>query len=226
MLSCRHVAAVLGVALALGCSSPAGDPPVTTPQPVPTAQGSPTGESVAMRVARADSVRLPWTTADVDFMTAMIGHHAQALVMSRLVPSRGASAPVQRLAERIINAQQDEIAQMQRWLRDRGQPVPDPAAPHDGMAGMDHAASMSGMLTPDQLADLGQARGGEFDRKFLTYMLQHHRGAVMMVEKLFQTQGAGQDEATFKIANDIQADQGTEINRMTIMLLTLPGDRP
>ncbi len=179
-----------------------------------------------MRVARADSVRLPWTEADADFMTGMIGHHAQALVMARLVPTRGANAPVQRLAARIINAQQDEIALMQRWLRDRSQPVPDPSADHAAMPGMDHAAHMPGMLTPEQLADLGQARGDEFDRKFLTYMLQHHRGAIAMVNKLFQTPGAGQDEATFKIANDVQADQGTEINRMTIMLLTLPGDRP
>jgi uncharacterized protein (DUF305 family) len=179
-----------------------------------------------VRVARADSARLPWTGADVEFMMGMINHHAQALVMARLVPARAASAPVQRLAERIINAQQDEIAQMQRWLRDRGQPVPDPAAAHAAMPGMDHAAHMPGMLTPEQLADLGQARGAEFDRKFLTYMLQHHRGAIVMVDKLFQTPGAGQDEATFKIANDVQADQGTEINRMTIMLLTLPGERP
>ncbi|MEO7611922.1 MAG: DUF305 domain-containing protein [Gemmatimonadales bacterium] len=197
-----------------------------TPRPEPVSVAAPATESVAMRVARADSARLPWTEADADFMTGMIGHHAQAIVMSRLVATHGASAPVQRLAARIINAQQDEIALMQRWLRDRSQPVPDLSVPQAAMRGMDHAAHMPGMLTPVQLTDLGQARGGEFDRKFLTYMLQHHRGAMVMVDKLFQTPGAGQDEATFKIANDVQADQGTEINRMTIMLLTLPGDRP
>lgn len=221
-LSRRHVAAALGLTLAVGCGSSAQDPPNVVPRPAPAAAP----ESVAMRTARADSARLPWTAGDVEFMTGMISHHAQALVMARLVPARGASAPVQRLAERIINAQQDELALMQRWLRDRSQPVPDPAAPHAAMPGMDHAAHMPGMLTPEQLPDLGQSRGAQFDRKFLTYMLQHHRGAIVMVDKLFQTPGAGQDEATFKIANDVQADQGTEINRMTIMLLTLPGERP
>ncbi|HSU16120.1 DUF305 domain-containing protein [Longimicrobium sp.] len=174
----------------------------------------------AAPVARPDTAR--WTAADVHFMSSMIGHHAQAIVMSRLAPTHGASASVQTLAARIINAQQDEIATMQQWLRDRGQPVPDPAAPmHMEMGGMQHEMLMPGMLTDAQMAELEHATGSEFDRLFLTFMIQHHRGATQMVQQLFGSWGAGQDETVFKFASDVNVDQTTEIDRMQRMLASV-----
>ena len=172
--------------------------------------------------ARADSIRHPYTAADVEFMTHMIGHHAQAIVMSRWAPTHGASASVLTLASRIINAQQDEIATMQRWLADRLQPVPD-AIPGMKMTmnGMEHVMLMPGMLTDEQMKQLDAARGPEFDRLFLTYMIQHHRGAVEMVKDLFGSYGAGQDETVFKFASDVNVDQTTEIARMEKMLVAL-----
>jgi uncharacterized protein (DUF305 family) len=181
--------------------------------------------AVGIARAKADSARLPYTAADIHFVSGMIAHHGQALVMARWAPTHGADAAVMRLCERIINAQNDEITLMQRWLRDRRQPVPDPAAPMKMvMNGSEHAMQMPGMLTDAQLKQLDAARGREFDRLFLTFMIQHHRGAITMVTELFATPGAGQDEGVFKMANDIQADQGTEITRMTRMLFTLAGE--
>jgi uncharacterized protein (DUF305 family) len=150
----------------------------------------------------------------------MIRHHSQAIVMARWVPSHGASPSVLRLAERIINAQQDEIATMQQWLRDRRQPVPDPSAAGMTMAmhGSHGEMMMPGMLTPAQLQQLNQAKGSEFDHLFLTDMIQHHKGAVSMVQGLFGTNGAAQDETVFKFANDVNVDQTTEIRRMEMML--------
>jgi uncharacterized protein (DUF305 family) len=149
-------------------------------------------------------------------MSSMIGHHAQAIEMSRLAPTRAADASVRTLAERIVNGQKDEIATMQQWLRDRGQPVPEPDAPMDhGAHGM-HA--MPGMITTEQMKQLAAAKGAEFDRLFLTFMIQHHRGAVEMVKSLFATPGAAQDQTVFKVASDANVDQTTEIDRMTRML--------
>jgi uncharacterized protein (DUF305 family) len=173
--------------------------------------------------ARADSLRLPYTQADVSFMSGMIGHHAQAIVMSRWAPTHGASPSVLILASRVINAQQDEIVTMQRWLRDRRKPVPEATAAGMTMMmdGVEHVMLMPGMLTEVQMKDLEEARGPEFDRKFLTYMMQHHRGAVSMVRDLFGTYAAGQDETVFKFASDVNVDQTTEIARMEKMLAAL-----
>jgi uncharacterized protein (DUF305 family) len=198
----------LGVAVAVAaCTTAGGPPPGTTP---------PVGETSPDPVARADSVRNSYVGADVGFMTDMIHHHAQALTMARMAPSHGAGGEIQVLAERIIVGQNDEIAIMQRWLRDQGQPVPDPAggAPHGGA----HAMHMPGMLTQEQLEELDAAQGAEFDRLFLTYMIQHHQGALTMVEQLFGTYGAAQGDMVFKIASDIGADQTSEIDRMRSML--------
>lgn len=169
-----------------------------------------TAELEAIYRARTDSARMRFTAADVHFMTGMIAHHAQALVMSALAPTHGASSAIQTLCARIINAQKDEIATMRQWLRDRGQTVPE------------HHMHMPGMLTRDQLDELDRARGPEFDRLFLTYMIQHHQGAVTMVHDLFASDGAAQDEEAFKLASDIQVDQITEIARMELMLSELP----
>lgn len=173
--------------------------------------------------ARADSIRHPYTEADIEFMYNMIGHHAQAIVMSRWAPTHGAGASVQTLAERIINAQQDEIRTMQQWLLDRSQPVPVPSLTGGPMkmlmGGQTMEMLMPGMLTDERMKELDGARGEEFDRLFLTDMIQHHRGAVSMVRDLFGSYGAAQDEIVFKFANDVNVDQTTEIARMEKMLL-------
>ena len=168
-------------------------------------------------IAAADSGRPPFTKADVDFVSGMIGHHAQAVLMAGWAPSHGASPSVQALCERIVVAQRDEIKFMQRWLRERKQPVPDGDTSHMMMAGM-NMKLMPGMLTPEQLTELDKARGADFDRLFLNYMIQHHNGAIEMVETLFSSNGAVQDEDIFKFASDVHVDQITEVNRMTKML--------
>jgi uncharacterized protein (DUF305 family) len=181
------------------------------------------GEPAAIAQARADSARLPYTAADIHFMSSMIGHHAQAIVMAGWAPTHGASRSVRTLCERIINAQQDEIITMQRWLRDRRQPVPDGTTMGMKMVmdGVEHVMLMPGMLTEAQMNQLDAARGPEFDRLFLIFMIQHHRGAVTMVKDLFDTYGAGQDETVFKFASDVNVDQTTEIARMEKMLAAL-----
>ena len=181
------------------------------------------GDAAAMARAKTDSARLPYVAADIHFMSGMIGHHAQAIVMSRMAPTHGANPEVQRLADRIINAQTDEIKLMQTWLRDRNQPVP-PATPGPMkmmMNGMEHDMLMPGMLSEVQMKQLDSARGPEFDKLFVGFMIQHHKGAVAMVKELFGTYGAGQDETVFKFASDVQVDQSTEIARMERMLAGL-----
>ena len=192
----------------------------TSPQPAAGARA----DSFAIARARADSARYPYTVADVRFMSGMIGHHAQAIVMSGWAPTHEADPSVRRLAERIINAQQDEIATMQRWLRNRRLPVPEAGATgmKMRMGGAEHEMLMPGMLTEAQMRQLDQARGPEFDRLFLTFMIQHHRGAVSMVKDLFGSRGAGQDETVFKFASDVSVDQSTEIARMEKMLGLAP----
>jgi uncharacterized protein (DUF305 family) len=174
---------------------------------------------------RAEPLGPAYTDADVRFMTRMIGHHAQAIVMAELAPTNGAAGSVAVLAERIISSQVDEIATMQQWLRDRGLPVPDPMAPAmptmDGMSHEGHMA-MPGMLSEAQLQELRAARGRPFERLLLTYMIQHHRGATAMVAELFASDGAAQDQVVFKFANDVNVDQITEIARMERMLAAMP----
>ena len=176
-----------------------------------------------MAQARADSARLPWTAADAHFMSAMIHHHAQAILMARWAATHGASPSVQNLADRIVNAQQDEIRTMQQWLADRGLPVPDatPGPIKMVMDGMEHEMLMPGMLTDAQLAQLDSARGADFDKLFLGFMIQHHRGAVSMVKDLFASYGAAQDQTVFKFASDVNVDQTTEIARMQRMLAAI-----
>jgi uncharacterized protein (DUF305 family) len=164
-----------------------------------------------------------YTAADVRFMTHMIGHHAQAIAMARWAPTHGANPSVRILAERIINAQQDEIATMQQWLRVRRQPVPEarPAGMQMMTSGEEHVMLMPGMLTDDQMQQLDAARGPEFDRLFLTFMIQHHKGALTMVEQLFGSHGAAQEDTIFRFASDVSADQSTEVARMQTMLAAM-----
>jgi uncharacterized protein (DUF305 family) len=175
--------------------------------------------------ARKDSVRRPYTAADIEFMSGMISHHAQAVQMAKWAESHNASKSVQIFCGRIATAQTAEIGLMQQWLAERRQPVPeaDPRGMKMDMGGTAHFMAMPGMLTEEQMKLLDAARGTDFDRLFLTFMVQHHRGAIAMVEKLFGTPGAGQDEIVFKFANDVQVDQSTEIDRMMQMLEALDG---
>jgi len=181
------------------------------------------------RVTTASDTAPPlYTAADIEFMDGMISHHAQALLMAGWAESHGASPAIRTLTSRIINAQRAEIAGMQRWLRDRHQPVPEPN-PHGmmmNMGGMQHEMLMPGMLTEDQLKQLDAARSKDFDRLFLTFMIQHHQGAVTMVNNLFATPGAAQEMTVYKIASDISADQTTEIERMQKMLAPMAFDTP
>ena len=186
------------LSIVTGCASTGRGPAQASPQP---------------------ASRYPSTEADARFMSAMIDHHAQAIVMAGWAPTHGASPSVRRLAERILSGQQDEIATMQQWLRERGQPLPE--SHHAG-----HMHLMPGMLTDAQMKELAEARGPEFDRFFLAFMIQHHRGAVAMVKDLFATPGAAQDETVFKFANDVNVDQSTEIARMERMLSALPAGEP
>jgi uncharacterized protein (DUF305 family) len=178
--------------------------------------------------AKMDGGIMPYTAADVRFMQGMIGHHSQAVVMAGWAPTHGASESVRILAGRIEVAQRDEIAFMQRWLTERKLPAPDAAAQMQHamtMPGMAMGDLMPGMLTPEQMTELDRARGAEFDRLFLTFMIQHHQGALSMVDQLFGTQGAGQELYIFRFASDVSADQFTEIDRMRLMLDTTPQPR-
>jgi uncharacterized protein (DUF305 family) len=156
-----------------------------------------------------------YTPADVAFMTGMIYHHAQALLMAGWASSHGASADVRTLCERIVRGQKDEIVLMSQWLAERHEAVPHPEPEHM-MHDREHM--MPGMLSAEQLGQLDRARGAEFDELFLRFMIQHHEGAITMVNDLFG-QGAGEENPVYKIASGVFADQTTEIERMQRMLV-------
>lgn len=162
--------------------------------------------------------------ADVHFMSGMIPHHAQAVLIAGWAESHGARPDIVRLCERIVVGQRDEIALMQTWLRTKGAPVPDENATHMKMTmnGMEHDMLMPGMLSPEQLAELDAARGSKFDRLFLQAMIRHHQGAISMVDALLGSEGAAQDDLVYKFASDVYADQTTEISFMEKMLATIP----
>lgn len=163
-----------------------------------------------------------YAPADAQFMRDMIGHHSQAVLIAGWAPTHGASPTILRLTERIINGQGDEIALMERWLGDHNEPLPDTsmAGMHHDMPGMQHTM-MPGMLSQAQLDSLNAAQGPQFDQLFLRYMIQHHQGAIVMVNQLFGTQGAGEEERVFRFASDVYADQTTEIDRMEKMLAAM-----
>jgi len=168
--------------------------------------------------------RYPFTRADVDFVTGMISHHAQAIDMSNLAPARTTTRAMRVLTARIINAQTDEIVLMQQWLKDRNQPVPEARAMPTRMMmdGVEHEMMMPGMLTDAQMRQLEASSGVDFDRNFLTFMIQHHEGAITMVNQVLSAPASAQDEQIYKFASDIYADQTAEIDRMQQMLSSIP----
>jgi uncharacterized protein (DUF305 family) len=163
--------------------------------------------------AEPSETRPAYTPADVRFMQGMMAHHAQAVEMTALVPDRTESADIRLLARRIAVSQDDEMALMRRWLEDRGEAIPGPHAHHSG----EHA-DMPGMLTPAEMARLRSVRGPEFDRLFLELMIHHHEGALVMVEELFATDGAGQESELYQFAAHVESDQAIEIERMRAIL--------
>jgi len=236
------VLALLVSACGIG-GAPASGVGVAPPGPTPAPGAALSNAEIeALYRARTAAARERFTEADVRFMTGMIHHHAQAVEMSRLAPVNEASRSVRTLAARIINAQLDEMETMGRWLQDRGRDVPtlsglagvsgEPPHGHGahGGAGAGHDAheGMPGMIHPDRMEALAAARGVDFDRLFLTLMIEHHRGAVTMVEELFAADGAAQDQEVFRFASDVQVDQLTEVARMEQMLEALgpAGDLP
>jgi len=163
--------------------------------------------------------------ADVEFMQGMIPHHAQAVLIAAWAPTHGARQDIKILCERIVVGQADEIRLMQWWLREKAEEIPaaDAKTHKMKMGDMVHETLMPGMLNEEQLARLDKARGSEFDRLFLEAMIAHHAGALTMVEKLFGTPGAANDDMIYKMASDVYADQTTEIRVMENMLSTVPG---
>ena len=175
------------------------------------------------------SKRLPPTTtgvapqlsqADVQFMQGMIMHHAQAVEMTALIPSHTGNVAIQTLGARISRSQTDEMNFMKRWLAARGESL---SMAMSAMPGMDMQGrpthAMPGMLTVEQMEALRAAKGGEFDRLFLTGMMQHHNGALVMVKQLFDTPGAGQDADLFDFATDADNTQRAEIKIMQVLLV-------
>lgn len=198
-----------GTVAAIDVTAPDGTP--ATPPPAATH---------APDSSRAP-VRRGWVEADVRFMHHMLVHHAQALVMTALVPSRSARADVRLVAERIAISQRDETALMERWLRTRGESVPTAAGhAHHGAAAMNdgaHAATMAampGMIAPAELRQLEAASGAAFDTLFVRFMIRHHDGALTMVKGYLATPGAAQEPAIFRFASDVDADQRAEIRRL------------
>jgi uncharacterized protein (DUF305 family) len=198
----------------------------TKSPPVVVQPGAP-GQPTRTLPPSARATLPPRSPKDVEFMQGMIMHHAQAVEMTALIESHTENKDLRLLGARISQSQSDEMKFMKRWLEARGEPV-EPSMP--GMPGMDmpghdmssHHMLMPGMLTPKQMDALKGAKGAQFDRLFLTGMIQHHTGALVMVKDLFDTAGAGQDAELFNFATDVDSGQRAEIRIMQTML----GEKP
>jgi uncharacterized protein (DUF305 family) len=205
---------ILGVAAA-GCRSAAGTAGTQIIQPGAPGQAN----RVLSERAATDLSKVQATPADITFMQGMIGHHAQALEMTALIADRTSRPELKLLGQRISLSQEDEIKMMRTWLLARGQELPGEHHHHTA------EGFMPGMLTPAQMAELTAAKGELFDQLFLKYMIQHHEGALSMVDELFRTPGAGQEGDINAFAADVDSDQRMEIDRMRAMLGRPRGDR-
>jgi uncharacterized protein (DUF305 family) len=195
------------------------------PKPVVVQPGAPGAPSRTLPPSTKATLP-PRSQADVEFMQGMIVHHAQAVEMTALIASHTENKHLRSLGARISSSQSDEIKFMKRWLAARGEPVSMSAPRMPGMDMRDTSrepmALMPGMLTPEQMEALGKATGAEFDRLFLSGMIQHHNGALTMVKDLFDTAGAGQDAELFNFATDVDTGQRAEIRIMQGMLEKKP----
>jgi len=220
----RPVVAMLCLSLSLACTPPGASSASTTPAPEHAGHDMAAMSGAGMAGMGHQMTGVDWpvtippgavfTVADVKFMQGMIAHHAQAIFMSRLAAEHQASPRLQKFALKIDQSQTTEIRQMQGWLRANGQVAPDTSSYHTVM--------MPGMLDAAQIAQLSAARGTAFDRLFLELMIQHHEGALKMVEDLFATPRAGQDVDVSVFANDVVSVQTAEIGAMRQMLNSLP----
>jgi uncharacterized protein (DUF305 family) len=194
---------------------------VSAQEPAPIVQ--PGAPGTPGKFLTEETVRIaprPPFQADVEFMQGMIMHHSQAVEMVALLRTRGKSPVLKSFGEKISISQTDEIGFMKRWLESRGKPTT-MEMDHSHMSAADMKNMnmlMPGMLTPQQMSDLTKARGAQFDHLFLTGMIQHHGGALTMVDDLFNTPGAGQDPVLFDFATDIENTQSAEIKIMRGML--------
>lgn len=221
LMAARAVRAVpvVGAALALCffcCSAQAQKS--DSPAPVIVQPGAP-GQPTRRLPSTTTGKLPPASAADVQFMQGMIMHHGQAVEMTALIPSHTENKELRSLGARISSSQTSEINFMKRWLTARGQPISMQMAGMKGMDAMHHSMPlMPGMLTPEQMDALRNAKGAEFDHLFLTGMIQHHNGALTMVKDLFDTAGAGQDAELFDFATDADNTQRVEIRIMQGML--------
>ncbi len=186
-------------------------------QPVIVQPGAP-GQATKVLPSTTRAVLPPLSTKDIEFMQGMIMHHAQAVEMTALIEARTDNKELRLLGARISQSQSDEMNFMKRWLENRGEPT---EMEMDDMEGMDHGSHshlMPGMLSGKQMAALRRARGPEFDRLFLEGMIQHHKGALVMVKEMFDTAGSGQDAELFNFATDVDSGQRAEIKIMQTML--------
>jgi uncharacterized protein (DUF305 family) len=211
----RSFAATFLIAAAVGASAQ------TAPIVQPGAPGQPPRPLSAQEAAQIANTR--FSPDDVRFMQTMIPHHHQAVQMVALVPERTNRPAILDAARRIEASQADEIAFMQSWLRERGQPVPDPSAPHS-THGAHGPGAMKGMATPQQMAELAAASGIAFDRLFLQLMIDHHSGAVEMARDLLERPGSAYDPVLFDFVNEVVDDQNAEIERMIVVLAGLTDD--
>ncbi|MBL4537409.1 MAG: DUF305 domain-containing protein [Oceanicaulis sp.] len=217
------------IALAAGLAANAG----AFAQDAPIVQPGAPGEDVR-QISADEAVQIAanrFSEADVQFMRDMIVHHYQAVQMADLVAERTSTDDIVAVAGRINASQADEIAFMQGWLEERGQDAPDPANdPHAMHHGMDHGGGhaghsmMAGMATPEQMEELAQASGTEFDALFLELMIAHHDGAIVMVDALLDERGSAYDPVLFDFVNDVRSEQNSEIRRMSAVLAALSED--
>jgi len=239
LTSRRMTLGVLGVLVVLGACAPAGDSRADDSE-ARTIQPGPPGEA-GRELTAEEAAALPrpeYTDADVRFMQGMIPHHQQALEMSALIEGRSQNRMIGLLGQRIAISQRDEIALMSRWLERRGEPLYEAPEGHEMHAehmteghtdhGEDdhmadghmaaHHPAMPGMLSPEEMEQLASLSGAEFDMAFLRYMIRHHEGALIMLDTLFASPGAGQETELFRFASDVDADQSMEIDRMALLL--------
>ena len=204
-------------------SSPAlAQNPDSNPTPVIVQPGAPGQPTKTLPATTRPSLQAS-SRKDIEFMQGMIMHHAQAVEMTALIDSRTQNKELRLLGARISHSQSEEMRFMERWLRARGEPttMPMPNMPAmDHMHMADHQMLMPGMLAAKQMDALKKAKGNEFDKLFLSGMIQHHNGALVMVDEMFKSAGGGQDADLFNFATDVDSGQRAEIKIMQNMLGT------